>query len=393
MPDTDHCALPRRRYHGTAAVLVLLLLWGLAAPVKAAPTDDYRHVLDITFPVAGSVWFADDYAAWRSGGRRHQSTDLFAPKGTPVYAALAGTICLITGVTEPVPSYGYMIKVCGDDGREYDYLHLSNDRLGTDDGLGGPAAAYAPGMAHGVRVRRGELIGFIGDSGNAEDTPPHLHFEIEDGDLRDPRLDASPWKQGLINPYPSLIAAQKRGDLPGAGQRLLQLATPYQRGDDVREFQRGLAALGIRDGGAALAVDGVFGPQTDRAARVLQQQAGLDPIGVVGPKTRAALASALAGQRGGGASQAPAAPSAASSVSWPGRYLKLTTPYLRGADVRTFQARLTALGYRNSRGASIIADGVWGPETDRAARAFIADAGLPNIPIVGPRTWAKAFDR
>lgn len=375
----------RRRKRGAAAGLAVCMALSVAPSASAARNGDYRQVVDLTFPVAGKVRFSDDYKAGRSGGHRHQATDIFAPKETPVHAAVSGVICWLPGVDEPMPHYGYTIGLCGDDGRQYNYLHLNNDRPGTDDGRGDSAGAYAPGIRKNGRVRRGQLLGFVGDSGNAERTPSHLHFEIVDEQLRDPRLDPSPWRQGRINPYPGLIAAQRRNDVPGTTARLLRLVSPYQRGHDVRAFQRGLATLGLHNSrGQPLSVDGVFGRETDAVARRFQAQVGLDPIGVVGPKTLGALARALADKQ-----SSRSRPS--TSSAWPGRYLKLTDPLLRGNDVKVFQTRLGELGYRNSRGRPIVGDGIWGPETDRAARAFIADAGLPPIPIVGPNTWGKAF--
>lgn len=375
---------PQRRSGAAAAGLALLLIVAAAPP--AAASTDYKQVVDLTFPVPGRVWFTDDYKAYRGGGtRRHQATDLFAPKGTPVHAAVGGTVCWLSGVRGPEPSYGYIITVCGTDGREYNYIHMNNDRPGTDDGRGGPAAAYAPGLRQGQSVRRGQLIGFLGDSGNAENTRPHLHFEIEDPRLRDPRLAPAPWKADRINPYRSLVQARREGDVPGASSRLLRLTSPWQRGADVRSLQRGLASLGYRNAaGRRIAVDGVFGPGTDRAARAFQKRVGLTPSGLVGPKTLGALSRAIAGGERVTTGQ-PA------SSTWPGRYLKLDRPFLRGEDVKTFQRRLVELGYRGTSGRRLVADGIWGPSTDRAARKFIADAGLPAIPIVGPRTWARAF--
>lgn len=385
MARTATRAARTRRRTAASVVLAALLLVPTAAPASGRSTD-YKQVVDLTFPVPGRVWFTDDYKAWRGGGtRRHQATDIFAPKGTPVHAAVAGTVCWMSGVRGPEPSYGYIITLCGDDGREYNYIHLDNDRPGTDDGRGGPAAAYAPGLRQGQRVRRGQLIGFLGDSGNAENTQPHLHFEIEDPDLDDPRLDPSPWKEDRINPYRSLVRARQQGDVPSSTARLLRLDSPWQRGEDVKALQRGLASLGYRNArGRPIAIDGIFGPGTDRAARAFQRRVGLTPSGLVGPKTLGALSRALAqGERVTSGSPA--------STRWPGRYLRLTRPFMRGDDVRTFQRRLADLDYRGLSGRRLAVDGIWGPSTDRAARKFIADVRLPSIPIVGPRTWGRAF--
>jgi hypothetical protein len=77
------------------------------------------------------------------------------------------------------------------------YIHLNNDTPGTDDGAGGPEAAYAPGLAVGDFVAAGDVIGFTGDSGNAESRVAHTHFELQHNDR-------------YLNPYPYLRAAQDR---------------------------------------------------------------------------------------------------------------------------------------------------------------------------------------
>ena len=129
------------------------------------------------------------------------------PKMTPLYAARAGTVCFITGYDAGEPSYGVMISICGDDGRKYDYIHMNNDTPGTDDASGGPEFAFAPGLTRGGSVARGQLIGLMGDSGNAEGTPPHLHFEIEDPSITDP------YGTHQRNPYNSLVDALARDDV------------------------------------------------------------------------------------------------------------------------------------------------------------------------------------
>ncbi|MDQ3973846.1 MAG: M23 family metallopeptidase, partial [Actinomycetota bacterium] len=207
----------RRNLLVVASVAALLLGANLAA---AAEPAGYQRTIDLTFPVAGRVWYADWYDAPRSGGARpHQATDVMAAKLQRIHAAQAGVVSLITGVDEPMPTWGYALYIRGDDRLTYAYLHINNDRPGTDDGAGGRQWAYAPGLRAGSRVERGQWIGYVGDSGAAENTDPHLHFEIHDPDLDDPALETfcRDWERcdpQRVNPYPSLVEAQQRGDVP-----------------------------------------------------------------------------------------------------------------------------------------------------------------------------------
>jgi hypothetical protein len=114
----------------------------------------------------------------------------------PLYSAINGWVRY---VVIPEASYGYAIVLEDVDGYTYHYLHVNNDNPGTDDGLGGPEHAYAPGIERGAAVTKGQLIGWMGDSGNAEQVGAHLHFEI--------RLPGG----AAINPYPSLVAARNAG--------------------------------------------------------------------------------------------------------------------------------------------------------------------------------------
>lgn len=143
----------------------------------------------ILFPVAGEHSFVDTFGAPRDGGRRqHKGNDIFAAKGTPVVAVADGTIELMrTGDLA-----GQYIALRHDDGWRSMYMHLNNDSPGTDDGL---AVGYADGIEEGMHVSAGTVIGFVGDSGNAESTSPHLHFELHQPD----RLK--------INPFSALIEA------------------------------------------------------------------------------------------------------------------------------------------------------------------------------------------
>lgn len=168
-------------------------LWALFFLLGFPALAHAETVVDIAFPVNGAATFVNDYNFARSGGRTHHATDLMAAKMTPIVATVDGVIAFAPTVQ---PGYGYMIIEVGDDGYIYNYVHINNDTPGTDDGKGGVANAYAPGIKKGVRVTRGQYIANVGDSGNAERTPSHLHFEIYKG-------------KTAVNPYASLKAARE----------------------------------------------------------------------------------------------------------------------------------------------------------------------------------------
>jgi hypothetical protein len=152
------------------------------APVSIAPAARYR----MTLPLAGRLEVLSTFGAERDGGERdHKGIDLAAPRLTPVLAVRSGVVTRINRASVSV-------FLRHDDGWSSWYLHLNNDTYLTDDGLGG---GVAPGLEVGDRVEAGQVIGWVGDSGNAEPTPPHLHFELR-----------NPWGQP-INPLRSLRAA------------------------------------------------------------------------------------------------------------------------------------------------------------------------------------------
>ncbi len=161
-----------------------------SSPVKA----ELSKIRNIVFPVIGKVSYTDDFGAPRSGGRTHEGNDIMGKKMMPLVAAVDGTISYIVW---PEASYGYMVTIRDKEGFKYNYLHINNDTPNTDDGKGGGANAYAADIENGSKVVRGQVIGFMGDSGNAETTGPHLHFEIR-------ASDDTP-----INPYLSLQQSTK----------------------------------------------------------------------------------------------------------------------------------------------------------------------------------------
>ena len=214
--------------------LAALMLPALPAGAEGGP---YDQTVEITFPADGRSGFSNDYHAGRSGGRRHKSTDIMGRKLYKLYAAVDGEVCYLNGVRDAMPTWGYSLSICGDDGRKYAYIHINNDTPGTDDGLGGPEWAYAPGIRQGVRVAAGQWVAYMGDSGNAEGTAPHLHFEIHDETVTDPYGD------NRINPYFSLTAARGAGRVPadpgdGAPDGVLRVAGTDRVGTAVDLVRR-----------------------------------------------------------------------------------------------------------------------------------------------------------
>lgn len=150
---------------------------GLIVSVALAGTSS-AHPNEMIFPIIGDSRYSNDFTAPRSNGQ-HNATDIIASKGQKIISAVDGTI---TFVPVPEPSYGYMVRVRDADGFQYDYIHINNDTPGTDDGAGGPMNAYAPDMKQNYPIKKGQLIGYVGDSGNSEFTVSHLHFEVTNPD-------------------------------------------------------------------------------------------------------------------------------------------------------------------------------------------------------------------
>lgn len=153
----------------------------------------------MVFPLAvDSVRFTSGFGDARSGGRTHRGQDMFCPKWTPILAVMNGTVDWIATV-RPKNGKSYSVLLRGDDGTQYFYDHLNNDNPGTKDNLGDPEFAYAAGIQNGARVTAGQIIGYVGDSGDAEPSGPHLHFEMHVGSWDNP-----------VDPAPALGAALSR---------------------------------------------------------------------------------------------------------------------------------------------------------------------------------------
>jgi peptidoglycan LD-endopeptidase LytH len=138
-----------------------------------APLSELMHM-----PVVGirPIDLDDSWGAPRDGGRRpHRGIDIFAPRGTPIVAVTDGVISYIGDQ----PKGGHCLWLTTEAGTSFYYAHL--DR-------------WAPGLYEGMEVLKGDLLGFVGNTGNAITTPPHLHFGINQNDE-------------MVNPYPVLARA------------------------------------------------------------------------------------------------------------------------------------------------------------------------------------------
>jgi peptidoglycan LD-endopeptidase LytH len=157
-------------------------------------TDDAYEALagrKLTLPIRGleASDIRDTFAQGRPGGKLHEATDILAPRGTPVVAVEDGVIQKLFlskpgGIT--IYEFDHAGVFC------YYYAHLDH---------------YAAGLTEGMTVKRGDIIGYVGTTGNAPPQTPHLHFAIF-------RLGPEKrWWQGTaIDPYPVLMKLVKLAD-------------------------------------------------------------------------------------------------------------------------------------------------------------------------------------
>jgi murein DD-endopeptidase MepM/ murein hydrolase activator NlpD len=165
-----------------AATLLILWMTGIAGAVSdrlvfygriaRLYTQEPESKIVMPFKDVTKKQIANTWGAPRGEGRRHEGQDIFAPRGTPILSATSGYVYKIGENNLG----GQTVSVISKGGRVYYYAHLDS---------------YAPGLEVGDPVSTRTVLGFVGTTGNAQGTPPHLHFGVYT-------------MTGAINPLPLL---------------------------------------------------------------------------------------------------------------------------------------------------------------------------------------------
>jgi Transglycosylase-like domain/Peptidase family M23 len=153
------------------------------------------------FPVDGPASYSDTFGAARADTGWHHGEDIFAPLGTPLIAVADGTLLKVGWNAIG----GNRLWLRDRWGNYFYYAHLSG---------------FAPGAISGAPVFRGEVVGYVGNTGDAVGTPYHLHFEIHPASMLDLGYD------GVVNPFPYLERWQHAGQLIRTGRITPSAPTP-----------------------------------------------------------------------------------------------------------------------------------------------------------------------
>ena len=189
------------------------------------------------FPVAGLAYWTDDWHACRDGcSRLHEGLDIFAQSGTPLVSSADGFVSQkLVGELS-----GISVEITDDAGVQYFYAHMS---------------AWAEGIEVGQRVTTGQLLGYMGNTGNAISTPPHLHYEIQPGGIpAPPKPHVDQWIELAELKAQQLVSKYTGRPLPEASNfrvtRLFDLSGGGEAPDTGAE--RVLALAGLQPSVSAL---------------------------------------------------------------------------------------------------------------------------------------------
>jgi len=189
----DHRTTARGAFLLSILTAVCLVAASASLAVNDPPQPSVTGGAAMIFPVVGAAKYFDDWGDPRGQGR-HAGNDILTTWRSPAVAAEAGKIKFWTTSARA----GCMLYLYGASGTTYIYIHLNNDLTAKRDNRGTCVAgvAYAKGLKNGARVKAGQLIGYNGDSGDAEGVY-HLHFEVHPKDGKD------------VDPFPYLNEARK----------------------------------------------------------------------------------------------------------------------------------------------------------------------------------------
>ncbi len=170
-----------------------------ALPLPRIVDDDLHNLLkrDLTMPISGATadTLYDSFTKSRPGKKTHEAIDIPAPSGTPIHALGDGTIAKLS-----VNARGGITIYQFDPDEVYCYTYAHLDR-------------YANRLREGISVKHGDVIGYVGTTGDAPANGPHLHLQI--ARLRE---DKHWWEGAPINPYPILMAIGGGGMVAGASE-------------------------------------------------------------------------------------------------------------------------------------------------------------------------------
>ena len=229
-------------------------------PVRSVPTDVIPRLTasGYVFPVYGAASFTNSFNAPRATTGWHHGEDIFAPLGAPVLAVADGIVYSVGW--NKVGGLRFWLQDTA--GNEFYYAHLS---------------AFSPLAINGAQVRSGDVIGFVGNTGDAEHTPYHLHFEIHPVSLLYRGYDGS-----AVPPYPYLMAWKRLTDLPFAA--VSGWAPPLS--DSSRAPKAGAILLQARDISSASGLE----PGSLKRAMSAEGSSGADgALARVAPKARTGL--------------------------------------------------------------------------------------------------------
>jgi murein DD-endopeptidase MepM/ murein hydrolase activator NlpD len=213
------------------------------------------------FPVYGPSSFTNTFGAPRAAVIWHHGEDIFAPLGAPVLAVTRGTVFSV-GWND---LGGYRFWLRDEQGNQFYYAHLS---------------AFSPLAVNGRRVRPGDVLGFVGNTGDAQGTPYHLHFEIHPVGMLTMGYD------GVIPPYPHLLAWRRVQDIrfataAGWAPTPAPSATAPKPGAILLQMSDISVASGLRPGSVSRAFAAPVAAEGDGALI-----RGLGPLAAPSPPSR-----------------------------------------------------------------------------------------------------------